>query len=465
MNNNEFRSIQIKPLEYQSTLAKQLFSHIENLPWAMLLRSASESHVDSRYDILVAQPIATFETIGAKTTVNVNETCEVSDSDPFELLDQYQQQLLPATKEHAELPFVGGALGYFSYDLGRRVETLPSLAKRDIEAPDMAVGLYEWAVIVDHQLKTACIVGSNIDEHHDWLMQQMQQMQQMAQSHLSHAPFGLTTQWQSNMTEQSYATKFDSVQEYLLSGDCYQINLAQRFNAQYQGSEWLAYDKLEQYNSAPFSGFIRLAYCAIISVSPERFLELKDNVIETKPIKGTRPRSEDPMIDDANAQDLASADKDQAENLMIVDLLRNDIGRVAKPGTVHVPKLFDIESFPAVHHLVSTIRADLDDQYSATDLLRACFPGGSITGAPKVRAMQIIEELEPHRRSAYCGSIGYISRNGRMDTSITIRTLVAENNTLYAWAGGGVVFDSDCASEYQETLDKLSRILPVLEDC
>ena len=456
MNNNEFRSIQIKPLEYQSTLAKQLFSHIESLPWAMLLRSASESHVDSRYDILVAHPIATFETIGVKTTVNVNEERKVSESDPFELLDQYQQQLLRATKDHPELPFVGGALGYFSYDLGRRVETLPSLAKRDIETPDMAVGLYEWAIVVDHQLKTACVVGQNIEAHWNWLSEQKDKSQT--------EEFRLTTPWQSNMSEQGYADKFDSVQEYLLSGDCYQINLAQRFNAKYQGSEWLAYDKLEQYNSAPFSGFIRLADSAIISVSPERFLELKDNVIETKPIKGTRPRSDDHVIDDANAQDLANADKDQAENLMIVDLLRNDIGRVAKPGTVHVPKLFDIESFPAVHHLVSTIRADLDYQYSATDLLRACFPGGSITGAPKVRAMQIIEELEPHRRSAYCGSIGYISRNGRMDTSITIRTLVAENNTLYAWAGGGVVFDSDCASEYQETLDKLSRILPVLED-
>ncbi|WP_373937376.1 aminodeoxychorismate synthase component I [Vibrio kanaloae] len=457
MNNNEFRSIQIKPLEYQSTLAKQLFSHIENLPWAMLLRSASESHVDSRYDILVAQPIATFETIGVKTTVNVNEERKVSESDPFELLDQYQQQLLPAAKGHPELPFVGGALGYFSYDLGRRVETLPSLAKRDINAPDMAVGLYEWAIVVDHKLKTACVVGQNIEAHWNWLSEQQGKSQT--------EEFRLTTPWQSNMSEQSYSDKFEHVQEYLLSGDCYQINLAQRFNAKYQGSEWLAYEKLEQYNSAPFSGFIRLTECAIISVSPERFLELNSGTIETKPIKGTRPRSEDPIIDDANAQDLASADKDQAENLMIVDLLRNDIGRVAKPGTVHVPKLFDIESFPAVHHLVSTIRADLDYQYSATDLLRACFPGGSITGAPKVRAMQIIEELEPHRRSAYCGSIGYISRNGRMDTSITIRTLVAENNTLYAWAGGGVVFDSDCASEYQETLDKLSRILPVLEEC
>ena len=464
MNNNEFRSIQIKPLEYQSTLAKQLFSHIESVPWAMLLRSASESHVDSRYDILVAQPIATFETIGAKTTVNVNETCEVSESDPFELLDQYQQQLLPAISEHPELPFVGGALGYFSYDLGRRVEALPSLAKRDISAPDMAVGLYEWAVIVDHKLKAAFLVGQNIDTHWDWLTQQQSPSQQEEQAERTHQKFGLTTPWQSNMTEQSYANKFDSVQEYLLSGDCYQINLAQRFNAQYQGSEWLAYEKLEKYNSAPFSGFIRLAGCTILSVSPERFLELNSGTIETKPIKGTRPRSENSMIDDANAQDLLNAEKDQAENLMIVDLLRNDIGRVAKPGSVHVPKLFDIESFPAVHHLVSTIRAELDVHHSAHDLLRACFPGGSITGAPKVRAMQIIEELEPHRRSAYCGSIGYISRNGRMDTSITIRTLVAENNTLYAWAGGGVVFDSDCASEYQETLDKLSRILPVLAD-
>jgi para-aminobenzoate synthetase component 1 len=453
MNNNELQSIQIKPLEYQSTLAKQLFSGIETLPWAMLLRSASESHVDSRFDILVAQPVATFETIGQNTTINVNENRIVTESDPFELLHQYQQELIPDLDCEHDLPFVGGALGYFSYDLGRRVETLPELAEHDIKAPDMAVGLYDWAVIVDHKLKTACVVGLNVEARLAWLQDR---------SPVSHTPFSLTTKWQSNMSQDSYSNKFDSVQDYLLSGDCYQINLAQRFNAQYQGSEWQAYEKLEQYNSAPFSGFIRLEECAILSVSPERFLELKDNTIETKPIKGTRPRSEEALADAEYANDLANAEKDQAENLMIVDLLRNDIGRVAKPGTVHVPKLFDIESFPAVHHLVSTIRADLDEQYNAADLLRACFPGGSITGAPKVRAMQIIEELEPHRRSAYCGSIGYISRHGRMDTSITIRTLVAEDQTLYAWAGGGVVADSDCQSEYQETLDKLSRILPVL---
>lgn len=265
------------------------------------------------------------------------------------------------------------------------------------------------------------------------------------------------------MTKATYAAKFQQVQEYLRSGDCYQINLAQRFKAPYQGSEWQAYKKLERVNQGPFSAFVRTELGAIISVSPERFLQVKDRLIETKPIKGTRPRSDNPTTDRLAAEDLASAEKDQAENLMIVDLLRNDVGRVAKPGTVHVPKLFDVESFPAVHHLVSTIRAQLDDKYSNADLLRASFPGGSITGAPKVRAMEIIEELEPHRRNAYCGSIGYLSRHGQMDTSITIRTLVAEQGELHVWAGGGLVADSQCDSEYQETLDKLSRILPLLE--
>lgn len=448
--------LDFKALDYANDLAISLFSHIEQQPWAMLLRSASETHIDSRFDVLVANPIATLETIAGDTQIKTDTQEFVSQDDPFSLLDELQQQLLPNLELGAEwdLPFVGGALGYFSYDLGRRVESMPELATKDLQTPDMAVGLYEWALVVDHKLEKACVVGQNIEQAWQWLN---------SQSPADIEDFKLIGDWQSNMTQASYASRFDRVQEYLLSGDCYQINLAQRFNASYQGSEWQAYTKLEAANQAPFSSFIRMPNSAIISVSPERFLELKDNVIETKPIKGTRPRSQNTELDQANARDLQTAEKDQAENLMIVDLLRNDIGRVASPGSVHVPKLFDIESFPAVHHLVSTIRADLDTQYSAADLLRACFPGGSITGAPKVRAMQIIEELEPHRRSAYCGSIGYISRHGRMDTSITIRTLVAEDNKLYAWAGGGVVADSDCAAEYQETLDKLSKILPALK--
>ncbi len=448
--------LDFKALDYANDLAISLFSRIEQQPWAMLLRSASETHIDSRFDVLVANPIATLETVAGDTQIKTDTQEFVSQDDPFSLLDELQQQLLPNLELGAkwDLPFVGGALGYFSYDLGRRVESMPELATKDLQTPDMAVGLYEWALVVDHKLEKACVVGQNIEQAWQWLN---------SQSPANVEDFKLIGDWQSNMTQASYASRFDRVQEYLLSGDCYQINLAQRFNASYQGSEWQAYLKLEAANQAPFSAFIRMPKSTLLSISPERFLELKDNVIETKPIKGTRPRGADTLQDQANAQDLQTAEKDQAENLMIVDLLRNDIGRVASPGSVHVPKLFDIESFPAVHHLVSTIRANLDPQYSAADLLRACFPGGSITGAPKVRAMQIIEELEPHRRSAYCGSIGYISRHGRMDTSITIRTLVAENNKLYAWAGGGVVADSDCASEYQETLDKLSKILPALK--
>ncbi|CAH1608988.1 aminodeoxychorismate synthase subunit 1 [Vibrio jasicida] len=456
MNNMDTQLLDFKALDYADDLTISLFSRIEHQPWAMLLRSASETHIDSRFDVLVANPIATLETVAGDTQIKTDTQEYASQDDPFSLLDELQQQLLPNLELGAEwdLPFVGGALGYFSYDLGRRVESMPELAAKDLQTPDMAVGLYEWALVVDHKLKTAILVGQNTQAAWQWLN---------SQSPVDVEEFKLIGDWQSNMTQASYASRFDRVQEYLLSGDCYQINLAQRFNAPYQGSEWQAYLKLEAANQAPFSAFIRMPKSTLLSISPERFLELKDNVIETKPIKGTRPRGADTLQDQANAQDLQTAEKDQAENLMIVDLLRNDIGRVASPGSVHVPKLFDIESFPAVHHLVSTIRANLDPQYSAADLLRACFPGGSITGAPKVRAMQIIEELEPHRRSAYCGSIGYISRHGRMDTSITIRTLVAENNKLYAWAGGGVVADSDCASEYQETLDKLSKILPALK--
>ncbi|CCN44190.1 Para-aminobenzoate synthase component 1 [Vibrio nigripulchritudo FTn2] len=456
MNNKSIKSISLVSLEYTPSLASDLFSRIENQPWSMLLRSASESHPDSRYDILVAKPIATLVTSGEETQITLAGETTTSTDDPFALLERIQAECLPEAEAIQDLPFIGGALGYFSYDLGRRVETLPELATKDIGSPDMAVGIYDWTLICDHKLKRAVVVGLEPQQHLDWLLSQT-----LPESKL---PFHLLSEWQSNLTQDEYTTRFNQVQDYLQAGDCYQINLAQRFVSSYQGSEWQAYQKLEEQNQAPFSAFIRMEDSAILSISPERFLQLKSGIIETKPIKGTRPRSADEATDNANANSLKLAEKDQAENLMIVDLLRNDIGRVAKPGTVSVPKLFAIESFPAVHHLVSTVTAELDKKKSATDLLRACFPGGSITGAPKVRAMEIIEELEPHRRSAYCGSIGYISRCGQMDTSITIRTLVAEKQKLYVWAGGGLVADSEAASEYQETFDKLSRILPALSD-
>lgn len=453
MNHSKNTHIDTKELAYAPKLAEQLFQPIQHLPWAMLLRSSSENHQDSRFDVLVAQPLVTLTTFAGQTTVVTPHTSETSDEDPFVLTSQYQEHYLPDLECEIDVPFVGGALGYWAYDLGRRIEDLPAKAAHDIDMPDMAIGLYEWAVVVDHHKKTAQVVGAHIEAALAWLQ---------AQTPQPATPLSLGG-WQSNMTKHQYAEKFAAVQEHLLSGDCYQINLTQRFNAPYQGDEWHIYTQLESENSAPFSAFIRLEQGAIISLSPERFLRANHGNIDTKPIKGTRPRSADPAQDRALALELANAEKDQAENLMIVDLLRNDVGKVAKPGTVRVPHLFAVESFPAVHHLVSTITAELNDNYTMAQLLRACFPGGSITGAPKIRAMQIIEKLEPHRRSLYCGSIGYISRHGRMDTSITIRTLIACQNQLYVWAGGGLVADSQVDDEYQETLDKLSRILPLLD--
>ncbi len=424
----------------------------------MLLESAGPLGADNGFDIITADPLATLETRGEVTTLRVGANISQHHEDPLALLAHTQQQLLGELELcSTHLPFIGGALGLFGYDLGRRFERLPVQAAADIALPDMAVGIYDWALLRNVATGDWQLVHwgdkAGLANRLAWLEQQQAKP----------APaFALQGSWQSNMSRAEYGEKFARIQEYLAAGDCYQINLTQRFSAPYQGDEWQAYCLLATANKAPFSAFIRLPESALLSLSPERFLLLDGRHIETKPIKGTRPRHPDPTTDRQVARELAQADKDRSENLMIVDLLRNDIGRVSRPGSVSVPHLFAVESFPAVHHLVSTIHGELDARWQGVDLLRACFPGGSITGAPKIRAMEIIEELEPQRRNAYCGSIGYLSQHGRMDTSICIRTLIAEAGRLHCWAGGGIIADSDADSEYQETYDKVARILPPL---
>ena len=459
------------------TLAKDimpldLFTPIANEPWAIWLDSGQSEHIDSCFDIIVWQPEVTLCTFGVKTHIHYIQIDKIiiSEEDPLMLVESVQQQVLSTlTPSKEKLPFLGGSLGYFSYDLGRRFEKLPIEAEQDIDLPEMAVGIYSQAIIFDHKRKEYFLICS--EEKRPALTSFLLSLSKTEQNKTKEQKsFTLTSSWQSNMAKASYIEKFRQVQQFLLSGDCYQINLSQRFNASYQGDEFEAYVALRSENKAPFSAFIRLENTAILSVSPERFLQLSQGKVQTKPIKGTMPRSADKQQDEKNAQQLANSTKDRAENLMIVDLLRNDMSKVCKPNSVVVPKLFDIESFPAVHHLVSTVEGQLAEHKNACDLLRGAFPGGSITGAPKIRAMEIIEQLEPHRRSVYCGSIGYISNCGTMDTSITIRTLICQKTMLrneqgrvYCSAGGGVVADSKVSSEYQETFDKVNRILPVLE--
>lgn len=444
----------LKSLPYTPTTLLELFAPLAQHPWAMLLHSGFAEHSHNRFDILVAAPKVTLTTRGQITELCHGSEVRQSKEDPFQLLQQQLEQQNQHPAANTDLPFQGGALGLFGYDLGRRVEKLPQMAQADITLPDMAVGIYDWALIADHHKKTLTLLSyGDTEQRWQWLCSQQSEPQQ---------DFTLTSRWQANMTRQQYGEKFQRIQQYLRSGDCYQINLAQRFFADYQGDEWQAFQQLSASNRAPFSAFLRLPDNAVLSVSPERFLWLENQQIQTRPIKGTLPRLADAEQDAQQAQRLANSAKDRAENLMIVDLLRNDIGRVAVPGSVKVPELFVVEPFPAVHHLVSTITALLPERTPATELLRACFPGGSITGAPKVRAMEIIEELEPQRRNAYCGSIGYISACGTMDTNITIRTLFTESGRIYCSAGGGIVADSQEQAEYQETFDKVGRILPQL---
>ena len=461
---NKFINITAKPLKLTQTFdSLALFSALAKKPWSIWLDSSNSEHIDARYDILVWAPIVTLETLNGVTQVydTYEKTTRLFHEPPFDVLKQVQADIFSTiTLPLGALPYKGGAVGYFSYDLGRSLETLPSIAKADIAIPDMAIGLYTQAIIFDRSDNSYTLLcpENKRDSINDFFEKALSQKVKTT------ASFSLTKPWQANMSSSAYQEKFTQVQNYLLSGDAYQVNLAQRFSASYQGDEFSAYIKLRNANKSPFSAFMRFEKSSILSVSPERFLQLHQNKVQSKPIKGTRKRSLDPTLDKELAQNLLNADKDRAENLMIVDLLRNDISKTCIAGSVKVPKLFHLESFAAVHHLVSTVEGELDPNYSATDLLTGAFPGGSITGAPKIRAMEVIEELEPHRRSIYCGSIGYISACGNMDTSITIRTLVCEDNKVHCWAGGGLVADSEVESEYQETFDKVNKILPTLSE-
>ncbi len=451
------QSVVFHSLPYQPDALTERFAPLSALPWAMLLHSGSAQHQHNRFDILVADPLITLTTRGGLTQIDHQGVTESRAEEPFALLEEQLAVAGLQAESSPDFPFLGGALGLFGYDLGRRVETLPETAERDIDLPDMAVGIYDWALIADHHLQRLTLIcHGDAAGRLRWLAQ------------YPHAPsaasFRLRAPWQANMSREEYGAKFRQIQEYIHSGDCYQINLAQRFSTHYSGDEWQAFLRLNQANRAPFSAFLRLPENAVLCLSPERFIWLKDHQIQTRPIKGTLPRCEDPAEDARQAERLAASEKDRAENLMIVDLLRNDIGRVATPGSVRVPELFVVEPFPAVHHLVSTITAQLPPTCHASALLRACFPGGSITGAPKVRAMEIIEELEPQRRNGYCGSIAYLSCCGTMDSNITIRTLLTAQGKIYCWAGGGIVADSQEQAEYQETFDKIARILPELGD-
>ncbi|WP_395345448.1 aminodeoxychorismate synthase component I [Ningiella sp. W23] len=447
----------------------------------MLLDTCNNRLSDGRYDIIVHSPAAKYQFKNACASLEDPQHLFSGASlvhRPFEdlaILHRLFQKgfELPRSNssEHNSslpididsLPFLAGAMGLFGYDINIFTDGIKDNNAQQYHLDDIAVGFYTHSLIIDtytNQVFYVCPEKSMSGPHGSTNCQWLQALLEPAPSE----NFALIGEWTSNMNEAQYTESMNKIDEYLHSGDCYQINFAQRFSAPYHGDEWLAYKKLTEVNKAPFSAFIRLPKSCVLSVSPERFLSVKNGEVVTKPIKGTRKRASDKQEDEMLANELLSSEKDKAENLMIVDLLRNDLSKHCEVNSVSVPKLFALESYPAVHHMVSTVVGKLKANASPFDLLAGAFPGGSITGAPKVRAMQIIQELEPDKRSIYCGSIGYLGIRDDMDTSICIRTILAEDGVLHCWAGGGIVLDSTAHDEYQESFHKVAKILPTLSE-
>ncbi len=432
-----------------------VFNHLAQQQWSIFLDSGFPESQQGRFDIFAADPFLRLITKGNQTRIETRSDIDISNDDPFTILGNLLSRY-PSFK--TPLPFTGGAIGYFSYDLGRRLERISQIAEDDIDMPDMAVGFYDWVIVVDHQQQQCFAIHNGFDKASEASLSKLREhLQQVSET--GEGDFNVLSEPVSNLDYDAYAKAYQRIKHYIVEGDCYQVNLAQRFKAEVEGDSWAAYRRLRDLNPAPYAAYMRLPEGSVLCSSPERFLKVDAGKVETKPIKGTRARSTNPEEDLRLQNELQQSKKDQAENVMIVDLLRNDISKSCKNGSVKVPALFEIESFATVHHLVSTVTGELDENKSASDLLRASFPGGSIIGAPKLRAMEIIEELEPHRRSVYCGAIGYIGFDGNMDTNISIRTLVINRGNMYCWAGGGIVKDSDEQDEYQESLDKAAAML------
>lgn len=440
----------LHPLPYEEDPGER-FALIHQAPGAVLLDAGRPIATRGRYDLLSAWPLA-----------ELAPTTDESAKSFFARARVALQSLGEATvPDNRKMPFVGGMIGYLGYDFGRRVEHLPKPNLDDLALPDARLGLYTWALITDHE---EC--SSQLVFHPSLVRRERERLIALfegAHDDEALSPFRLCMPFRPDLSREQYREALERVHGYILAGDCYQVNYTQRFRAPCSGSPWLAYRALREACPTPFAGYLALPGGAVLSLSPERFIQLHDNQVETRPIKGTRPRGNTPEADRNNAEALLASEKDRAENLMIVDLLRNDLGRSCRPGSVRVPELFAVETYPNVHHLVSSVRGELAADKDALDLLEGSFPGGSITGAPKVRAMQIIDELEPTQRSIYCGSLLYLDVRGEMDSSIAIRTVLVKDGQASCWAGGGIVADSNWEEEYEESLTKVGVLLRTLE--
>lgn len=443
---------------------------------AIFLDSATahgnETSMVGQYSFIAVSP---WQILGAKNHYVDIDGIYV-DSCPWTVLHN-QMSLFSFKTKPGFPPFQGGIAGFWGYELAHHLEDFPYPPTDDMQFPDMCLGFYDVVAAYDHGAQKAWIFSSGLPETGEF-----QEKKARDRAHWLAANLG-SVSWPVTISPTSNSATIDALQimctfdpsayENILrevigliyAGDIYQANISRRFCADipHNFRAFDLYRRLRQINSAPFAAFLNFPDIILASASPERFLQVKDRRVETQPIKGTIPRSMNPEIDAERAATLQSSEKDRAENIMIVDLLRNDLSKVCEPGSVHVPKLAALESFATVHHLVSTVTGVLRHDVSLSDLWRATFPGGSITGAPKIRAMEIISAYEPTYRGPYCGAIGYMGFDGAMDSSITIRTYAIKDDKITFQAGGGIVADSNPAQEYDETTAKAAALIRALQ--
>lgn len=458
-----------------SLKAPEAFELLKDQPFCFFLDSGMDPETLGRCSFMGSDPFLILKSYGERITLIYGDRQETVIGNPFDVLGQMLEKYA-LDPSPSPIPLIGGAVGYLSYDLCHFIERLPATAIDDLKLPECYIAFYDAIIAFDHLEGRTYISATGFPEMEEASRRsKAQERIDELRAILAETPCleetihsgvvisSKNAKIRANFTHEEYVKAVAAAREYIASGDIFQVNLSQRFEVDLPIAPYELYRKLRLINPAPFACYLNFDDVAVASASPERFLRLDGDLVETRPMKGTRPRGKSAAEDDALARELLQSVKDRAENVMIVDLERNDLGRVCKYGTVRVRELWTLERYATVFQLTSTVEGRLREGKSRIDLLKATFPGGSISGAPKVRAMEIIDELEPNRRGIYTGSLGYLSFDGGMDLNIVIRTFLIKDGIAYFQVGGGIVSDSDPEAEYQETLDKARALIEALE--
>ncbi len=479
----------------------RVFESFREHSYSFFLDGGMDPERLGRYSLLGCDPFLVFRCKGGEVAVFEGGSWREKKGDPFQILRELMKRYRAAGDPR--IPIAAGAFGYFAYDLGWQVETLPLVAVDDLELPDCYLGFYDRLVIYDNYQSKMFLTSTGLPEQGERASirarQRLDEMVDMVYNGINGRPIleanplgdepdnGVVREQSRNclspnynnrlsdkgivreqpkicghFTYDSYCAAVQRVKDYISAGDILQANLTQRFSCRFQENPWQLYLRLREINPAPFAAYLHYPELDIASASPERFIKVNDRYVETRPIKGTRPRGRDPLEDMQLRTELLQSEKDHAELAMITELERRELERVCSPGSVEVPELFCLEEYPTVFHLVSTVRGQLAPDKDIIDLLLTTFPGGSITGTPKIRAMEIIEELEPVKRGIYTGSIGYLGFDGNVDLNIVIRTFIIKAETAYFQVGGGITDNSEPDAEYWETITKARALLNAL---